>query len=175
MFIFFGQQMSAQQIIFSDNFENKKIDSCWQIVTGNWRIDGVDQLRIAPAENGYRHVLCSGGRGYIGDQIVGLIVNLPDTGSFKKIKISLSCYIMANAPGTKIEGAFYEKEIKDGLRGKRWVANLLRMKGRWTAFSKTLTIPAKANSLRLTFFGLESSGIKDRIVCFDTIAITAFK
>jgi hypothetical protein len=52
---------SAQKIIFSDNFESNKIDSAWQIVTGNWRIGYVDEMRIAPSEGGYQYVLCSGG------------------------------------------------------------------------------------------------------------------
>jgi hypothetical protein len=174
-FVLTASCSSAQKIIFSGNFENKRIDSSWQIVTGNWHIADVQEMGIAPAEGGYQYVLCSGGNGHIGDNIISLIVDLPDSIRSKKIRISFSYYILANAAGTKIEGEFYQKEIKDGLRGKPWVADLFLKKGRWTVFQKILTIPAGANSVRMTFFGLESSGKTDRIVCFDNIIISSLK
>jgi hypothetical protein len=39
---------------FSDNFESKQIDSSWQMVTANWRIGNVQEIRIALAEGGYQ-------------------------------------------------------------------------------------------------------------------------
>src|SRR5688572_16467339 len=126
--MFCVQVSSAQKIIFSDNFEEKKIDSSWQIVTGNWRIGDVQELRIAPAEKGFQHVLLSGGEN---DNIIRLLLDLPDSLQGKKIKLSFSYYILSKVAGTKIEAEFYQKEIKDGLRGRLWVAFLHRKPGRW--------------------------------------------
>jgi hypothetical protein len=165
--------LSAQRVLHSQGFESNQLDSSWHSIMGNWRIEKVDDLRIAPAENGYRHVLCSGGKGYIGENLIRLIFNFPDTIRSRKMKISFSYYILANAPGTKIEAEFYQKEKIDGLRGKVVVADLPRMRGRWARFQKTLQVPARANSLRIVFFGLESSGKQDRIVCFDDIKISS--
>ncbi len=165
----------AQQTIYSANFENNKMDSCWQIVTGNWHIDDVQKMRIAPAEGGHQYVLCADNNGYIGNNIIRLMVGLPDSFELRKIKISFYYYILADTQGTKIEGEFYQNEIKDGLRGKPWVSYLPSRKGRWNVFQKTLTIPAKANSLRIVFYGLAPSGKKGRVVCFDNISIELIK
>jgi hypothetical protein len=176
IYIFCVHNSAAQKTIFSDGFEDKQVDSIrWQNVTGNWRVEGVDDLRIAPAENGYRYVLCSGGKDYVGDQIIRLIIDLPDSLEPTKIKLSFSYYILADVSGTKIEAEFYEKEIKDGRSAPLWVDFLHRAKGRWKDYRQTLNIPAKANVAYITFFGLKSSGVKDRIVCFDNIVISALK
>lgn len=165
----------AQKNIYSANFESNQLDQAWQIVTGNWYIGNVEQLRIAPAENGYQYMLCSGGKNHIGDNIIQLSVDIPDSIKALTIKLSFSYYIFANAPGTRVEGEFYQKEMKDGLRGKVWTADLHRIKGRWTTFQKTLKIPAEANTVRIVIYGLESSGKTDRIVCFDNVIISALK
>ncbi|MBS1918985.1 MAG: hypothetical protein JST17_01915 [Bacteroidetes bacterium] len=129
-------------------------------------------MRIAPAENGYRYMLLSGGKGYTGDNIIRLIVDLPDSLKAKKIKLSFSYYIPANVMGTKMEVEFIQKEIKDGRRGILWVDLLRRVKEKWTAYQKTVNVPAGANSVYITFFGFKSSGDKDRMVCFDNIAVS---
>ena len=85
---------SGQTIIFSDNFEQKATDSCWRIVTGNWRIGDVSELRIAPAEGGYRYMLCSGGQGYTGAHLIQLTVDLPASLQSQKIKLSFYYYIL---------------------------------------------------------------------------------
>ena len=176
IFIFNAHFSVAQKTIFSNGFEDKQVDSTrWQKVTGNWRVEGVDDLRIAPAENGYRYVLCSGGKDYAGDQIIRLTLDLPDSLKATKIKLSFSYYILADASGTKIEAEFYQKEIKDGRSAPLWVDLLHRAKGRWKYYKQTLNIPAKANIAYITFFGLKSSGVKDKIVCFDNIVISALK
>ena len=174
IFILYSQYSSAQKIIFSDYFENKQIDSSWHIITGNWHIADVQELRIAPAEGGYQHVLCSGGKGYIGDNIIRLIIDLPDSSALKKIKLSFAYYILANAWGTKIEAEFHKKDLKDGLKGKIWTGNLT-IKRRWTAFQKILKIPPGANAIQIVFFGLQSSGKTNRIACFDNVMISALR
>lgn len=166
---------TAQRIIFSGNFENKQIDSSWQIVTGNWRIGDVDELKIAPAENGFRYVLLSYSNDFTAHNIIRLSVDLPDSLKAKKIKINFSYYILANVVGTKIETEFYQKEIKDGLRGNLWVDFLYRKIGRWSVYQKTVNIPAGANTVRIEFYGLKSSGTKKSIVCFDNIVISYLK
>jgi hypothetical protein len=163
---------AAQKILFSDSFENKSIDSSWQVVTGNWHIGDVQEMRIAPAEGGHQYVLCSGHNGNASDNMIRLIVDLPDSLQQKKITLSFYYYSMVNASGSKLEGEFYQKEIKDGLRGKPWSAGLPLKKGRWIFFQQKLIVPKKANSLRVVFYGLESSGKKDPIVCFDNILVS---
>jgi hypothetical protein len=175
LFVSSFSYLPAQKVIYSTGFENNQLDSAWRHIMGNWRIEGVDDLRIAPAEDGYRHVLCSGGKGYVGENMVRLIVDLPDSIRSRRVKISFSYYILANAPGTKIEIEFNQKEMTDGLRGKLVVADLRRLPGRWARFQRTLQIPARANSLRIVFYGLESSGKQDRIVCFDNVSISSVK
>lgn len=164
---------AGQQVIYAANFEDKKIDSSWQIVTGNWRIGDVEELKIAPAESGRRYVLMSG-QGYADDNVIRLFVDLPDSLKAKKIKLSFSYYILANVVGTKIESEFYQKEIKDGLRGRLWVDFLYRKKGRWSYYQKTLTVPAGANEARIVFFGFKSE-MKDMIICFDNLVVSALK
>lgn len=174
IFILDSCYSAAQKIIFKDNFENKKLDSAsWKNVTGNWLIGDVQNLRIAPAENGYRYALLAGDQ--VGDNNISLFVNLPDSLRAKKIKLSFSYYILANLKGTKIEVEFYQKEMKDRLRPISWVYFLYRAKGRWSVFQKTLTIPAGANQARIIFYGFQSSGMKDRIVCYDNVVISTLK
>ena len=176
IFIFYAHYSAAQKTIFSNGFENKQFDSSQlQTITGNWRVEGVDDLRIAPAEKGYRYVLCSGGKDYVGKQMIRLVIDLPDSLKAKKIKLSFSYYILADASGIKIEAEFYQKEIKDRRSAPLWVNFLHRAKGRWKYYKQTLNIPAKANSAYITFFALKSSGVKDRIVCFDNIVISALE
>jgi hypothetical protein len=169
------QFAAGQRIIFSDNFERQIIDSSWQIVSGDWSVGDVQEFRIAPAEKGYRYMLYSGSKNYTGDNIIRIAVDLPDSLKAKKIKLSFSYYILANASGAKIEVEFYQKEMKDGTRGPLWVDLLRRVKGRWSPYQKTLTIPPRANLIYITFFGFNSSGKKDMIICFDNIIVSALK
>jgi hypothetical protein len=171
---FCAQHLSAQEFLISQNFEDRLIGPAWQVVSGNWHIADVQEMRIAPAENGFQYVLCSGGPGFIGRNLIRLNVDLPDSAKATKIKLSFSYYILANAPGTTVEAEFYKKEQKDGLKGKLWQADL-RVKRRWIEFQKILEIPAGANIVRIVFYGLESSGKATRIVCFDNIIISALK
>src|SRR4051812_32029487 len=66
--------LNAQQRLFFETFEAKTLDSNWQIINGNWHIESVQDIRIAPAENGNEFVLASGGPG-----LIRLIVDIPDT------------------------------------------------------------------------------------------------
>ena len=96
--------IKAQQIIFSENFENKALSPAWQIVSGNWHIADVEEKRIAPAENGYRYVLCSGGVGFL-----RLQVDIPDTIKAGNVKLSFSYYTYLKGPGATIEIEFHKK------------------------------------------------------------------
>lgn len=46
IFFLHANLSSAQKIIFSNNFEGKQLDSAWQIITGNWGMGDMKQLRI---------------------------------------------------------------------------------------------------------------------------------
>jgi hypothetical protein len=168
------QHLSAQDTLTSQNFEDRLIGPAWQIISGNWHIGDVEEMRIAPAENGWQFVLCSGGPGFVDSNFVRLHVDLPDSSRATKIKLSFSYYILANVPGTFVTGEFCKMEEKDGLKRKTWKADL-RVKGRWVEFQKILEIPAGATSARIVFYGLKSSGKTSRLVCYDNIIISALK
>lgn len=166
------QQSYAQKVIFSDNFEKQKIDSShWQIIDGSWHIAGVEELRIAPAENGYRYVLCSGNN-FIYKESIRFIVDLPD--SLKAKKIKLSFYYYSNTP-IQSDGEFYQREIKDGLRGKPWKNILPAASRQWKQFQKILTVPLHANTLYLVFTVTPLIGSKNKLVCFDNVIVSAMK
>lgn len=174
LFIFIPFYSGAQKIIFTENFQDEKMNEYWQIVTGNWKICSVDDMRIAPAEGGYQYVLCSGSRGDAGEQIVRLFVDLPDSiKKYKKITLSFYYYFIANVAKANVETEFYQKEMKDGSRGKLWSASLPYVKGRWSRIKRTFTIPKNSNQFRIVFSGISSSLQQDGIVCFDNIVIAA--
>lgn len=167
----------AQQVVFSDNFEHQKIDSCWNVVYGKWVIADVEDLRIAPSpsEKGYRYVLCTSDSNSDGEAAIRLTVLLPHSNKSVRIKLHFAYYIPAGGSGARLEGEFYEKEIKDGLRGKPWTINFTSVKGKWAFFQKVVTIPARANTLYLSFFGRKSAAQKERFICFDSISVMAVK
>src|SRR4029077_530336 len=72
--LFSASQPANTQILFSENFENDTLSLAWHPVSGNWHIGDVQKMRIAPAENGYRSVLCANGEAFI-----RLLVDIPDT------------------------------------------------------------------------------------------------
>lgn len=169
------QLSSAQKPFFSENFDSKKMDSSWQIISGNWHIGDVDEMRIAPAEGGYRYVLCTDNKNNKADNLIRLFVDLPDSLRLKMIKLSFYYYFNEGSIGSTIEGEFYQKEIKDGLRGRPWTTRLSSGKRRWTLFQKILRVPANTNSLRLVFTVPAFPGKKDKIACFDNLQIYILK
>lgn len=174
LFIFIPFYSGAQKIIFSENFQDEKMNEYWQIVTGNWKICSVDDMRIAPAEGGFQYVLCSGNKGDAEGQIVRLFVDLPDSiKKYKKITLSFYYYFTANAAKAKVETEFYQKEMKDGTRGKLWSASLPYVKGRWSRVKRTFTIPKNSNQFRIVFSEILASLQKNSIVCFDNFVIAA--
>ena len=166
--MFCVQSLDAQQIIFSENFESKELGPAWQIVSGNWHIADVQQLRIAPAEDGHQYVLCSDSAGFI-----RLFVDIPDLASVTQIKLSFSYYTYLKGPGASIEVEFHKKHLKDGIKGKLWKANL-QVKGRWIRFQKILKIPAGANTIQLVF-ELAGTGSSRKNVCFDSVTVSSLK
>jgi hypothetical protein len=167
LFSFFGQPLYAQKIIFSENFESKTLDSSWKKLTGNWRIGDVQEMRIAPAEDGYRYVLCSDSPGYI-----RLFVDIPDSVKATQVKIKFSYYTYSEGPGGTVEAEFHKRGWKDGARGKLWKVRL-PVKGKWTEFQKTLKIPPEANSIWIEFY--RSAASSSKMLCFDAITISALK
>jgi hypothetical protein len=159
--------LKAQQL-FTDNFDSAALKSQWQIITGNWHIADVQELRIAPAENGRQFVLRSDSAGYI-----QLFIDLPRSSRSKKLRFSFSCYTYSKGNAPRIEAAFYKKEMKDGIRGKpmTW---LLTVKGMWWPYTKTLTIPADANQFRVVFFNPRSSAT-GKAPCLDVIGVSLLK
>ena len=123
-------------------------------------------MRIAPAEHGFRYVLCADSTGYI-----RLFVDIPDSVKANQIKISFTYYTYLKGPGGTVEAEFHKKGWKDGSRGKIWKAGL-PVKGRWMPFQKTLKIPAEANSVWIVFY--RSPGKPAYKLCFDTINVSAF-
>ncbi len=160
--------IKAQQILFSENFENKILSPAWQKVSGNWHIADVQELRIAPAENGYQYVLCSGGAGYL-----RLLVDIPDTTGVKQVKLSFSYYTYSGGPGATIEFEFHKKDLKDGLKGKMLKTNL-PVKGRWIAFQKLVKIPTGADLIWINFYETNSTNKTSKTICFDNIDLSSY-
>jgi hypothetical protein len=161
------QVRANSQQLFLENFENKTLSSAWQPVSGNWHIGAVDEMRIAPAENGYQYVLCSGGKGFI-----RLLVDIPDSVKANQIKLSFSYYTYSKGPGATVEIEFHKKDLKDGLKGKMSKISL-PVKGRWIAFQKILKIPAEANFIWIGFSVLNSPNKTSKTICFDSIVLSA--
>lgn len=161
-------QFSHAQILVSENFETASLSSSWQIISGNWHIADVQQLRIAPAENGRQYVLRSDSAG-----LIRLFVDIPGSVKASRLQLRFSYYTYSNAHGLRIETEFYKKEMKDGLRGKPWRTNLA-VKGMWTEFTKVLPLPANANSFRIVFSNPRSSP-KGKSPCLDVITVFLLK
>src|SRR5262245_42076888 len=101
------------QPIFSDNFDSASLRPQWQIIQGNWHRADVQELRIAPAENGRQYVLRSDSAGYI-----QLFIDLPASSKGKKLQFSFAYYTYAKGIAPRVEAEFYKKEMKDGIGGK---------------------------------------------------------
>ena len=156
------------QPIFFENFDSASLSPQWQIISGNWHRADVQELRIAPAENGRQFVLRSDSTGYI-----RLFIDLPVPSKAKKCQFSFLYYTYAKGMAPKVETEFYKKEMIDGIRGKpgTWI---LPVKGMWVRFSKTLVLPADANQLRIVFFNPRSSST-GRAPCFDVVSVSLLK
>lgn len=157
----------TQQRLFSENFESQALHSEWQIVSGNWHIGDVDEMRIAPAENGYRYVLCSNGEGFI-----RLFVDIPDSITAGQIKLSFSYYTYSKGPGATVEIEFHKKDLKDGVKGKMSKISL-PVKGRWIEFQKLIKVPAGANVIWISFSETSVANKTAKPICFDNIVIAA--
>lgn len=157
----------AQPILFSETFEDRQLDSSWQLVSGKWHIADVQDKRIAPAEDGRQYVLSSGGGGYI-----YLFVDIPDSVKARQVKLSFSYYTYPGGPAPIVELDFYKKGYKDGHKGRKWKSSL-SVKGRWVMFSKTFLIPKEGNRVWLTFYESPASSKTSKNVCFDNITLTA--
>ena len=166
---FFASQPASTQILFSENFENDTLSLAWQPVSGTWHIGDVQEMRIAPAENGYTFVLCSNSEGFI-----RLLVDIPDTVKAGQIKLSFSYYTYSKGPGATIEVEFHKKDLKDGLKGKMSTFNL-PVKGRWIEFQKIIKIPADANLIWIGFSETNSANKTSRTICFDNIVLSAIQ
>jgi hypothetical protein len=165
--ILFNTINANSQLIYSTNFETATLDSTFQPVSGNWHIADVQQLRIAPAENGRQFVLRSDSAG-----LIWLFIDVPISRKPAKLKLSFSYYTYSQSHGPRFETEFYKKEMKDGLRGKPTRTNL-PVKGMWTVYSKIFTIPPDANSFRIVFNNPRSS--KAKAPCFDAITVSLVK
>jgi hypothetical protein len=165
--LFSASQPANTQILFSENFENDTLSVAWQRVSGNWRIGDVQEMRIAPAENGYQYVLCSNEEGFI-----RLLVDIPDTIKATQVKLSFSYYTYSKGPGATIEVEFHRKDLKDGLKGKMSRISL-PVKGRWINFQKTIKIPAEANLIWIGFSETNSTNKASGKICFDNIVLSA--
>jgi hypothetical protein len=167
IFILLFSGSANSQLLYSANFESATLDSTFQPITGNWHIADVQQLRIAPAENGRQFVLRSDSAGHI-----QLFIDVPISKKPAKLKFSFSYYTYAQSHGPRFETEFYKKEMKDGLRGKSTKTNL-PVKGMWTVYSKIFTIPPDANNFRIIFNNPRSS--KEKAPCFDAITVSLVK
>jgi hypothetical protein len=157
------------QVHYSGNFENNLLDSSWQTVSGKWRIADVQDLRIAPAENGRQYVLCSDSAG-----IIRLFVELPDTVRSGQLKLRFSYYTYAAGAAAKVETEFHRKDLKDGIKGKPWMS-ALPVKGRWVVFEKLITIPSDSDILWVSFFNNATLRSKVKRVCFDALSVSVIK
>jgi hypothetical protein len=163
LLLLFAHNSNAQPL-FTDNFDSDSLTQPWQIITGNWHIADVQQLRIAPAEHGRQYVLRSDSTGFI-----QLFMDLPQNSKGKKLKLSFSYYTYARSHAPHLETEFYKKEMKDGIRGRPSTIHL-PVKGMWFPFTKTYTIPADANQFRIVFSNPRSS--RDKAPCLDVIAVS---
>ena len=167
LFILLYTLHTNAQPLYSANFESATLDSAFQPISGNWHIADVQQLRIAPAENGRQFVLRSDSAG-----LIRLFIDVPLSPKPSKLKLDFSYYTYSRSHGPLIETEFYKKEMKDGLRGKPTKTNL-PVKGMWSIYSKTFTIPPDANSFRIVFVNPRSSIGKSP--CLDAISVSLVK
>jgi hypothetical protein len=165
--LFSASQPANTQILFSENFENKILSTAWQPVSGNWHISDVQEMRIAPAENGYTYVLCANDESFI-----RLLVDIADTIKAGQVKLSFSYYTYSKGPGAMIEVEFHKKDLKDGLKGKMSTFHL-PVKGRWIEFQKIIKIPAEANWIWIGFSETNPANKVSKTICFDNIVLSA--
>jgi hypothetical protein len=161
--------VAAQKRFFHESFESKTLDTHWQSISGNWQITSVQDMRIAPAENGNEFVLSSGEPG-----LIRLIVDIPDSLKAKKLRLQFAYYTYSKGTEASLEIEFHKREQKDGSKGKL-IKTTLPLKGRWSTFKKDLTIPPGANSLYLVFEANKKNASVSKKVCFDVINISALK
>jgi hypothetical protein len=166
LFICSLQSVQAQKVIFEEHFKDSLLQDRWQGNTGNWHIDNVEDRRIAPIDKEI-NMLCSGGTGSI-----RLSVNIPDSIKAKKIILSFYYYTYSKGPAGSLDLHFLDRNLKNGHKGSRWKANLPVI-GRWHPFRRTITVPAAANNIELTFKVAASSTSKS--ICFDMIKISAIQ
>ncbi len=163
---------SAQHTLFSENFEDQVIRPTWQVVNGDWAIGDVQEMRIAPAEDGRQYVLLCSKPGY-----VRLMVDIPDSLHATRLRLRFAYYTFAQGPGLLLETEFQKKGWKDGLRGNPWEASLPVKSGQWSYFQKDLLIPKEGNVIWLTFSpttaSTQSESKTHKLVCLDAISITA--
>lgn len=167
IFILLCTLQANSQLLYSANFESATLDSTFQPVSGNWHIADVQQLRIAPAENGRQFILRSDSAG-----LIWLFIDVPISQKPAKLKLSFSYYTYSRSHGPSFETEFYKKEMKDGLRGRPTRTNL-PVKGMWTVYSRIFTIPPDANNFRIIFNNPRSS--KAKAPCFDAITVSLVK
>ena len=163
----FHFSLQAQQI-FTENFSGRTLGPSWMIVTGSWKVANVQDLKIAPAENGNQYVLCAEGPG-----IIRLIIDIPDTIKATKLQLQFSYYTYIKGAGASIEIEFHKRDQKDGSKGKLFTASL-PVKGRWMVWKKLMLIPSGANSVYFTFTAKKSTTAAEK-VCFDVIQAFAVK
>ena len=156
------------QRLFHENFDSATLSPQWQIITGNWHRADVQDLKIAPAENGRQYVLRSDSAGFI-----QLFIDLPATSKGKKIQLGFQYYTYASGSAPQVETEFYKKEMKDGIRGKP-SKYTLPLKGMWSPFTETLIIPADANQFRIVFFNPRNSSA-GKAPCLDVISVSLLK
>jgi hypothetical protein len=162
--------LPPERLLFADNFEEQRLSSSWQMISGGWQIRDVSELRIAPAEDGYRSVLMAQIEPKEQHQI-RLTIPLHDTLQGRKLQFTFAYYIKSSASEIRISGEYNRTGIKDGLRGKPWSLRLRRLAGRWGYHKQLLTVPPGANVLQIVFSGPTPSLRKNEFVCFDNVML----
>jgi hypothetical protein len=160
---------SCAQRIFFENFGNKTLSEAWHKISGDWKIESVQDMKIAPAENGNEFVLCGQS-----DALIRLIVNIPDSVRASKIRFRFSYYTYSKGASASLEIEFHKRQQKDGAKGKLF-KTALPVKGKWATFEKQLPIPSGANSVYLVFQVNKATAKGLNKVCFDVITISALK
>ncbi len=128
----------------------------------------MQELKIVSAVKENHYVLSSGGPG-----IIRIFVDIPDTVRTRQVKITFSYY--TKMPGATVEVEFHKKNLKDGLKGKLWKTAFMG-KATWMNFQKTLTTPAAANLLWITFFETASKkNNSSETICIDNVIVSAVR
>ena len=167
LLVVFADGSKAQQL-FIENFDSATLNELWQIIAGNWQRADVQDLKIAPAENGRQFVLRSDSAG-----LIRLFIDLPLNAKGKMLQLSFSYYTYAKGIAPQVETGFYKKQIKDGIRGKP-ARSALPVKGMWISHTRTFTVPADANQFRVIFSNPRSSPT-GKVACFDVVSVSLLK